>query len=74
MWCSFSLKGLFDTQKEGYHVANYNEKGNFDNFMWWGQFFINVVINFSLCNCVSDSMHWSSYDFFPDAGPERKNW
>ena len=33
MWCSFSLKGLFDTQKEGYHVANYNEKGNFDNFM-----------------------------------------
>ena len=28
----FILKGLFDTQKEGSRVLNYNEKGFFDNF------------------------------------------
>ena len=29
---NFILKGLFDTQKEGSQVPNYNEKGFFDNF------------------------------------------
>ena len=45
----FILKGLFDTQKEGSQVPNYNEKGFFDNFKLCNVdfFLINVVINIS---------------------------